>query len=122
MNQKELYNEAVGLILSKLDETYPEAIKLHDHELGFYEREDVSEARNIRAKIMSNAFNQLKKERLITFSSEPDRTPRLDLVLTEKGLNRPKNPVEAYKEDGVKAGISATTNAIGKAIVDKFTS
>lgn len=71
---------------------------------------------------MSEAFNQLEKDRLITFSSEPDRIPRLDLVLTEKGLNCPKNSVEAYKEDGVKAGISATTNAIGKAIVDKFSS
>ncbi|MCF7516664.1 hypothetical protein [Pseudoalteromonas sp. L21] len=122
MNKKELYNKAVGLILSKLDETYPEKIKLHDYELGFYEREDISDERNIRARIMSNAFNQLKKDRLITFSSEPDRSPRLNLVLTEKGLKRPKNPIEAYKEDGVKASISASANAIGKAIIDKLNS
>lgn len=121
MEKINLFVEAKNLILGKLDEAYPNPITIQDTEFGFYDN-DVSEKRTIRAPIMDDVFTYLKEEGLIEFSSPEGRLPRVDLRLTVKGLNRPRNPVETYKEEGIKAGIGATVNTVAKAILNKYTS
>jgi hypothetical protein len=121
MEKRKLFVEAQNLIFAKLDAKYPNPITIQDTEFGFYEN-DISEKRDLRAPIMDDAFTYLKEEGLIEFSSPNGRMPRVDLKLTVKGLNRPRNPVEKYKEEGIKAGIGAALNTLAKAILNKYTS
>ncbi|MHB1332061.1 MAG: hypothetical protein ACYCY1_05645 [Sulfuriferula sp.] len=120
MTGKKLLISAHKVILKKLDQTYPTPITLDDREIGFYGRYDLSKERDRRAMALNDAFTYLKSEGLITYSSDDDRTPRTDLKLTPKGVQRPLNPIDAYKEDGIKAAIGAVLNGLARIVQDKL--
>lgn len=122
MSNHRLFKDACKLILKTLDTKEPKGITLDEREMGFYRRADISPERNTRAQILSDAFVYLRNEGLITYSSSERAFPKTDLKLTPKGMLRPRNPFDSYKEEGLKAAIKAALELAFKLLQDRFKS
>ncbi|MCI0510951.1 MULTISPECIES: hypothetical protein [Chromohalobacter] len=120
MTGRKLLIEAEQLILKTLDETYPLEITLDDRDMGFYRRNDISEEADRYRVALSDAFYYLKEKGLVQYTSADHQIPRHGLKLTPAGALRAKNPIEAFKDDGVKAAIGAVVNSLARAIEKKF--
>lgn len=120
MSGRKLLVEAEQLILQTLDKTYPEPITLDDRDMGFYRREDISQEAKLRRLTLSDAFFHLKEKGLIQHSSKDHCIPRQDLKLTPAGATRARNPIDAFKADGVRAAINATANLLTRSIEKRF--
>ncbi len=73
-----------------------------------------------KRQIFFDALNELEEEGLVTSSSLIGNLPIYGLKLTPKGLKRPKNPIEEWKDDGIKAFLAASMASIGRYLVKKF--
>jgi len=123
MKGKQLHLEAKKQLLKYLDEAYasnPGGITIQGHEIGFYDNNDISADGINRRSILADVITQLKKDEIIKYSSPDNMRPITDLKLTPKGLTRPRNPIEAFKEEGIKSSIGAFLNALGRYLVKKF--
>lgn len=121
-NGKQLHYEARKAILDYLDGT-----RTKDHnQIIFFGREtrfdidDISEYGIAKRQIFFDALVELQEEGLVTSSSTLDRLPIHGLRLTPKGLKRPRNPIEAWRDEGIKAFISACMSSIGRYLIKKF--
>ncbi|AJF06289.1 hypothetical protein GSUB_06585 [Geoalkalibacter subterraneus] len=121
MSGRKLLIEAKQIILKRLDASYPEEITLDDRNIGFFDSMDITPEANRRRSALNDAFTHLKEEGLIQFSSPNNRRPREGLKLTPSGALRVRNPIDAYKQDGIKAALGALANFVARVIEKKFT-
>jgi|TARA_Y100001973_G_C5189464_1_gene329968 hypothetical protein len=119
---KELHYEARKAILDYLDERSIEPrnqIEFFGTETSF-KLSLQSNYGQARREIFFDALEELNEKGLITASSPLNELPIRGLRLTPKGLKRPRNPIEAYKDDGIKAGLAAIMSSIGRYLTKKF--
>jgi hypothetical protein len=119
---KQLHYEARKAIFKYLDKTSItncNSIKFYGTETSFNINEpgDYGVAKRT---IFFDALQELDNDLLITSSSSVNQLPIHGLKLTPKGLKRPKNPIEEFKDDGIKAFISASMSSIGRYLLKKF--
>lgn len=121
-NGKQLHYDARKAILGYLDETSIRdcnQIDFTGKETSFY-IDDISEYGQAKRQIFFDALNELNEEGLVTSSSTLERLPIHGLRLTPKGLKRPRNPIEVWKDDGIKAFMAACMSSVGRYLVKKF--
>ncbi|MGL6260074.1 hypothetical protein [Vibrio sp. WXL210] len=121
--------------LKKTHHQAREAILKHLEEVAFipsYERKftgsetsfDISDYYSTegRAKreIFFDALNSLYEDGLVTADSSIENLPIHGLKLTAKGINRAKNPIDTWKNDGIRAAISVTLSTLGRYLQTKF--
>lgn len=97
MRTREEFEEAKSLIFKILSVSYPNKITLDDRDIGFYDRNDIGQERNRRAKILDDAFRHLRQKQFIEYTSPDSRLPRVGLRLTALGLDE-ASPKKNYAE------------------------
>jgi len=87
-----------------------------------FEINDISKFGDAKREIFFDALKELKEEGFITCESDFNHLPIYGLKLTPKGIKRAKNPLEIWKDEGIKAALSASLNAFGRYLQAKFDS
>ncbi|EII2405431.1 hypothetical protein Q5V20_004355 [Vibrio parahaemolyticus] len=121
-NIKKVHLEARKAILDYLEEVGLEpssSRKFTGRETSF-EIDDISDLGTAKREIFFGALKELVDEGLVCSESGLGRLPIYGLKLTPKGIMRAKNPIEVWREEGIKSAISASLNAFGRYLQSKF--
>ncbi|ENO3966427.1 hypothetical protein ACBH03_004514 [Vibrio vulnificus] len=121
-NIKKVHLEARKAILDYLEEVGLEpssSRKFTGRETSF-EIDDISDLGTAKREIFFDALKELVDEGLVCSESGLGRLPIYGLKLTPKGIMRSKNPIEVWKEEGIKSAISASLNTFGRYLQSKF--
>ncbi|WEM43785.1 hypothetical protein PTW35_08405 [Photobacterium sp. DA100] len=120
---KELHYEARKAILKYLDEISTKdstRTKFTGTETEYDISDVLSDYGCAKRQIFFDALSELEEEGFVTASSSLDNLPIHGLKLTPKGLKRPRNPIEEWKEEGLKAAIAAFMTTVGRYLLKKY--